>query len=334
MFCLGWLLFLGITRLPTAAETPPPPADTPAASPALPGKNPAVEREFQRLLERDQDALDQVDQWILEERRLADRGAEMSSPALEARIEERLKPIEEGYREFLQRHPDHLRARLALGSLLNEMGREDDAVAEWEKARKQAPRDPVAWNNLANHYAQRGPVTKAFAYYERAIRLKPDEPLYRRNLARVVFLFRPEAREYYHLADEQAVLRKALEFYQAARKRDPQNFSLATDLAQVYYFLRPRNPDDPEAARKLTEAALAAWRAARKLAPNDLTRQGVDLHLARVCLLAGRREEARKHLARVTSPAYASVKKPLEQRLRPPAAAAPPAPASPKPAAP
>lgn len=275
-----------------------------------------VEQAFQRLLEEDQDALDQVDRWILEERRLADQGAGIGGAALNAKIEERLKPVEDAYREFIKEHPDHIRARLALGSFLHETGREAEGVAIWEDACARAPRNPAAWNNLANHYAHRGPVKRGLEYFEQAIKLNPAEPVYRRNLATVVFLFRKDAREYYGLPDDQAVLWRSLEFYEAALERAPKDFTLATEVAQVYYFLRPRGENAPEAAAKLTDQCLAAWRRARSLTDDPRAQEGVEIHMARVCHNAGRFAEARQHLDRVSDPVYATVKKALVRRLR------------------
>ncbi len=274
-----------------------------------------VEQEFRSLMERDEAALEIVDQWILAERRLADEGAGMSAESLRLRIEERLKPVEESYRTFIERHPKHVRARLALGSFLNEQGRETEAVAEWEKASEIAPRNPAVWNNLANHFAHRGPVLKGIEYFAKAIELNPTESVYRRNLATTVFLFRKDAREYYDLPDDQSVLRKSLDLYREARKIAPNDFPLATDLAQVFYFLEPVPPESRVAAERLHQEGMKAWREARALAPNELARQGVDIHMTRVCLNAERYEEAREHLARVTHPALDQLRSRQLRRL-------------------
>lgn len=261
-----------------------------------------VEQEFQRLMEEDEAALEQVDRWIREEQELQAQGAGLAGPGLDLKIEERLKTVEEAYTAFIARHPDHVRARLAYGSFLNETGQETEAVAAWEQARELAPNNPAAWNNLANHFAHRGPVLKAIEYFTKAIELNPAEPVYRRNLATTVFLFRQDARQYYDLPDDQAVLRKSLDLYREARRLEPADFTLATDLAQVYYFLKPQPPDDPVAAEKLVDESLQAWDVARSLAGDDLTRQGVDIHKVRVCLNAGRLDDARLLLAQVSHP--------------------------------
>ena len=48
------------------------------------------------------------------------------------------------------------------------------------------PKDPAVYNNLAEIYAHHGPVKKAFEYYEKAIQLNPEEPLYYHNFGTVV----------------------------------------------------------------------------------------------------------------------------------------------------
>ncbi|MBM3880673.1 MAG: tetratricopeptide repeat protein [Verrucomicrobia bacterium] len=277
-----------------------------------------VEREYQRLLAEDDAAQAEVDEWIKEDMAFADQAAGSQSITLQARIDQRFAAIDQGYEDFLRRHPQHARARLAYGSFLNDTGRDGEAMIQWEKARETEPTNPAAWNNLADYYSHRGPVKKAFEYLARAIELNPREPVYRQNLALVVFLFRKDAREYYQLEDDQQVLWRSLELYRKALELDPANFALATELAQVYYFLKPRAQADRTAAdldMALVDEALATWLAAVKLAHTDFDRQGVYLHLARVCMSHGRFAAARQHLAAVTHPAHNVLKARLERSL-------------------
>ena len=86
------------------------------------------------------------------------------------------------------------------------------------------PRYPVAWNNLANYDGENGPLTNAFADYARAIELDPTEPVYYRNLATTVYLYRKDARSFYGI-NEQQVFDKALDLYRKAVQLDPDNFA-------------------------------------------------------------------------------------------------------------
>jgi tetratricopeptide (TPR) repeat protein len=280
--------------------------------------NDPVEQEFQKVLALDDGATTEVDQWIKDNNAQVDRGG-AASLTLSARIEQRFEQVRQAYDEFILHHPDHARARLAYGSMLNDHQHEEQAVEQWEKARELDPKNPAPWNNLAEAYSHHGPVTKSFEYLAKAIELRPTEPLYRRNLALVVFLFRKDAQEFYHLADDQAVLRRSLELYREARKLDPSDFVLATDLAQVFYYVKPPATDTAtaaaEAEQKLCDEALSAWRDAERAAPGDSERQGVNIHMARVCLSHGRFAEARRQLEAVKDPGLEALKSRVARNL-------------------
>lgn len=270
----------------------------------VPDVNDPVEKEFHKLMEDDDAALDEVDKWIQENDAFTDKGGGKSKSALNARIQARLDPVRKAYESFLQRHPDHARAHLAYGSFLDNIKEEDASQVELEKARELDPKNPSAWNQLANFYGHRGPVKKAFEYYAKAIELGPSEPTYYRNMATTVFLFRKDAKEYYKI-DEQGVFDKALGLYQQAFKLDPTNFELAHDLAQTYYGIKPLR----------TEAALAAWTNALNIATSDIERQGIYIHFARIQLLSGRFAEAQQNLNVVTNEFYTDLKKRVTRSL-------------------
>jgi tetratricopeptide (TPR) repeat protein len=269
----------------------------------LPDPNDPLEREFQKLLADDNAAQEEVDKWIVDNQKFSAQGAGISEATLRARIEQRFAPVKKAYEDFLQRHPKHERALVAYGSFLGDIGDEHDSAEQWEKARAVDPRDPAIWNNLANYYGHRGPVEKAFEYYEKAIELNPNEPVYYQNLGTTVFLFRVDAKKYYHV-EEQGVFDRALELYAKALKLDPNNLELATDVAQTYYGIKPPR----------VEAALAAWHYALKIADEENEREKVYLHLARVQLNSGRFEEARANLNLVTNMADGQLKT-LKERL-------------------
>lgn len=273
-------------------------------APIVTESNDAVEREYRDLLEKDDAAQEEADRWIKDNQAFRAKGAGVENALLTLKIEQRLEPVKQAYENFLQRHPGHVRGRLAYGSFLNDTGRESEAAAQWDKAREMDPGNPAAWNNLANYYGHRGPVTNAFAYYEKAIELNPNEPVYYQNFATTVFLYRKDAMDFYKI-DEQKVFDKALELYRKALKLDPQNFVLANDLAQTYYGIRPPR----------TLEAIEAWRQALKLAKDDLQREGVYIHLARNEITLNQFSQARQHIDTVTNENYAEIKQRLLRNL-------------------
>jgi tetratricopeptide (TPR) repeat protein len=280
-----------------AQTTNPPPATVPDA-------NDPVEKEYKKLMEDDDAAQAEVDDWIKDNEQAAAKGAGVPSADLQRRIRERFAPIGSAYADFLARHPDHARARVAYGSFLGDLQDEDGAREQWEKALALNSKDPAVYNNLANLYGHTGPVKKAFEYYAKAIELNPKEAIYYHNFGTTVYLFRKDAMEFYHLTEQQ-VYDKALELYSQALKLDPKDFPLASDVAQTYYGIRPLR----------TEDALKAWTNTLALAHDEMEREGVYLHLARIKLAAERFAEARAHLSAVTNDMYDVLKKRLARNL-------------------
>jgi tetratricopeptide (TPR) repeat protein len=277
-----------------------------------------VEKEYLKLLAADDTAQAQVDQWIRENNEFKAQGAGVESAVLNVRIRKRFEPVKQAYEDFLRVHPEHSRARLAYGSFLNDIGEEDAAQAQWEKARQTDPQNPASWNNLANYYGHNGPVTNAFKYYAKAIELDPAESTYYFNLATTVYLFRHDATNYYELTLQQ-VFEKAMGLYGKALDLDPGNFVLATDYAQSYYGFEPTLTGNAEQDRRIKQKhwddALAAWQRAFKLAKDDLERQGVLLHFARLQINSGRFAEARTNLNAVTMEGLSSTKTNLLKKL-------------------
>ncbi len=255
-------------------------------------------------MDKDDAAQAEVSKWIQDNNAFAAQGAGESREELNRRIMARLNGIRASYEDFLRRYPDFADGYLAYGSFLNDIGEEETAMRQNEKASQLDPKNPAAWNNLANYYCENGLLTNAFTDYAKAIELNPAEPVYYQNLATVVYLYRKDAEAFYGISEEQ-VFDKSLALYRKAVQLDPENFKLATDYSQSYYGIRPLRTND----------ALVAWTNALQIAHNDVEREGVYIHLARIKMAAGRFAEARAQLAAVTNSMYADLKHLLERGL-------------------
>jgi len=269
----------------------------------VPVKDP-VEQELDKVMIADDDAQAEVDKWIRDNSDFLKEGAGESNADLNKRIRERFASVRKGYQDFLERHPDSAHGYLAYGSFLNDIGEEDAAAEQYEKSRALDPKNPAVWNNLANYYGEFSPVTNAFIYYAKAIELNPAEPVYYQNFATTVYLFRKDAREFFGI-NEQQVFDKALGLYRQAMKLAPDNFPLATDYAQSYYGIKPLRTND----------ALVAWTNTLAIAHDDVEREGVYLHLARIKMSISQFDESRGLLAAVTNAALGDMKKRLERSL-------------------
>ena len=266
--------------------------------------NDPAEKALAELMARDDAVLAEVDKWIRDNNAFAAQGAGESKEALNRRIRARLDSVRKDYEDFLQRFPKSARGHLAYGSFLNDIGEEEAAGAQCGVAAQLDPKNPAAWNQLANYCGEHGPLTNAFVDYAKAIELDPAEPVYYQNLATTVYLFRKEARAFYGISEEQ-VFDKALALYRKAMQLDPQNFLLAADYAESYYGIRPLRTND----------ALGAWTNALQIARDDNEREGVYIHLARIKMVVGRFAEARAPLNDVTNAAFADTRHHLERSL-------------------
>ncbi len=270
----------------------------------IPNPNDPAEKELDRLMSEDDAAMAEVDKWIQDNNAFTAKGAGETKAELNKRIMARLDIVRRSYEDFLRRYPDFVRGHLAYASFLNNIGDEEAGKAQNEKARELDPKDPAAWNNLGNYYGENGPITNAFVYFAKAIELDPGEPVYYQNLATMVYLYRTDAKSFYHI-DEQQVFDRSLALYRKAVQLDPDDFPLVTDYAESYYGIRPLR----------TNEALLAWTNALQVAHNAVEREGVYIHLARIKMLAGRYAEARAQLNAVTNAAYRSLKDTLENAI-------------------
>jgi tetratricopeptide (TPR) repeat protein len=301
-FLIG-ILSAAITASPPAAVTNVAPQSAGTSVIETDSKD-SVEKEFQKLMADDDAAQAEVDLWIRQNNEFAEKGAGVSAADLRRRIQKRFEPVRQAYEDFLQRHPKHSRARVAYASFLGDIKDEDGAQEQLEKALEVDTNNPAIYNNLANIHGHTGSVKKAFEYYTKAIQLNPLEPVYYHNFGTTVYLFRTDAKEYYGITEEQ-VFAKAFELYSNAMRLDPENFPLASDVAQSYYGVQPMR----------TEEALKAWTNALHLAHDEIEREGVYIHFARIKLMAGRFAETHAHLNAVTNEMYLELKKRLTRNL-------------------
>jgi len=263
--------------------------------------------EYRQILLDDDAAEKEILGWMDKSDAFAKAGGGDSKVTLNSKIQQRLDGIKKEYQDFIERHPKHVKIRLAYGSFLRDTHDDEGAFTQWDTARQLDPANPAAWDNLGNYYAfsSNAPVKKAFECYNKAIELNSGESVYYHNLAAVVYLFRKEAGDYYHL-DEAQTFDKALALYRQAIKLDADNFVLLTDYAQAFYGTNPPRWQD----------GLAAWKEALRVAPDDGEKEGVYIHLARIHLKLGDLPEAKSDLAAVTNANYAELKTKLMSNLR------------------
>ena len=105
------------------AITNPPVAKSVATN--SPQSKQTVDQEYEKLMEDDDAAQAEVDQWIQDNEKFAAQGAGLSQQEMKRKIQARFEPIKQAYEDFLRRHPDHAKARIAYGSFLGDLNDED-----------------------------------------------------------------------------------------------------------------------------------------------------------------------------------------------------------------
>lgn len=82
----------------------------------------------------------------------------------------------EALARFQQLEPDSARNHILLGDIYHQLGREDDAQAEYLKALSLAPGDPAAMLGLANAYLDNYNAKGAMQIAQAALARSPDDP--------------------------------------------------------------------------------------------------------------------------------------------------------------
>ena len=185
---------------------------------------------------------------------------------LRLRIRQRFETVEKAYTGFLQRNPRHSSAH-GYGSFLVTSDAKRTARRNISKRARLIRRTPRTWNNLANYYGHVSPVTNAFACYEKAIELIRTSQFIIR-IRHDGLPVRVDATNYYKISVQR--FDKAMGLSRKALALDPDNFPLATDLAQTYYASAAAGKD-----------AFRAWNDALRIARDDMEREGTHIPLAR-----------------------------------------------------
>lgn len=289
-------LLLGQADSPNVTGQVPPASEAQPASP--------FESALQAVMDRESSFRESAEKKFFQTFDLSEPDREPAQAALAGASARMEIEIEQIYHDLILKFPDEPDAYVWVGNYYNSLGQDHRALEFWESARKMAPDDPAIWNNIAGYYTHNGDIRKSFEYFQKAVSLPPPNWVYFHNFANAVFLFRPDAMEYFQLTEPQ-VFDKAFLLYDKALSLDPENFDLARDIANSFYIVRPlRIPQ-----------ALKAWNRTLDIAQTDTRKQDVLIHLARWHFKAGDLATALKTIDEVTLPEHADLKKRVKKNI-------------------
>jgi tetratricopeptide (TPR) repeat protein len=135
------------------------------------------------------------------------------------------------YQKALQINPNYIRARYNLGNSLGKLGKLNDAVAHWTEVLCLDPNHADAHNNLGCVLLKQGKFDEAVSHFRQALNLKPNDLAVKNNLARAIEDRQKteQALNYYTRANalaDQSELDAAVEYYNKAIELKP-NFIVA-----------------------------------------------------------------------------------------------------------
>jgi putative PEP-CTERM system TPR-repeat lipoprotein len=133
-----------------------------AAGYLLEGDARVAQRKYDSAAESYGRAFEQAPDWVV-----------LGRWALASQLAGRPGAVEPTLMRWVDTHPDHLPAKLLLGALLQDSGRKDAAIGQFESALRIAPDNVVALNNLAWLYHEKGRVD-AIQFAQKAARLAPE----------------------------------------------------------------------------------------------------------------------------------------------------------------
>ena len=250
---------------------------------------------LKKILIADNTAITEIAGWI-EKNKSTLRTSASERDRLAFRIQDRLTKIRARYEGFLKDHPKHVKARVAFGSFLTHIHDQQAAINQWKTALESDPGNAAALNNIGTHLGmvalQSGLQTRipeALDALKQAIQIAPHEALYRHNYATTLCNFKLTASRHLKL-NPHAVTKLALNHLKTGMELDAKNFEIAADRAETFLDLTPLP----------REAALNAWRQARKRAKTAVQRDWVNLQESIVHLETGDFDSAEKTLALIS----------------------------------
>lgn len=205
------------------------------------------------------------------------------------------------YADLITKYPQNADPRAAFGDFLSSLGRYDEARQQWREALKIDPDRADIYAADSSIALRTGDTVEATRLMERAVEKEPKDASYHFGLAHLYFLFRHDLVPT-RKTTEMAMFASALHHFQKAAELAPDNADYARTYAETFYSVPGAD----------WHAALAAW---QKVLPLTNEPSFVHAQMARVSLRLKDKSAARHHLAQVTDPRFATLKKTLQRQL-------------------
>tara|TARA_B100000212_G_scaffold341222_2_gene323806 strand:- start:1214 stop:2104 length:891 start_codon:yes stop_codon:yes gene_type:complete len=206
-------------------------------------------------------------------------------------IETELQSIVDGYEALISAAPNYVAAFISYGMMLHRIGERIPSNAMLIRADQIDPYHAIVKNQLGNYQAEEGNYPEAMGFYQMAIDLRPDEPLYHYQLGNLLFSYKN------FFIDDKLFLPGGIDL-------EIQNrFRKAAVLAPAHLPYRLRYAQSFfDVARPNWEAALEEWQQLVDFVESPEEKQMMQLYMAKTRFEMGHHTAAHKIIKGIDEP--------------------------------
>jgi tetratricopeptide (TPR) repeat protein len=206
-------------------------------------------------------------------------------------IKTELQSIVDGYEALISAAPNYVAAFISYGMMLHRIGERIPSNAMLIRADQIDPYHAIVKNQLGNYQAEEGNYPEAMGFYQMAIDLRPDEPLYHYQLGNLLFSYKN------FFIDDKLFLPKGIDLeiqnrFRKAAMLAPAHLPYRIRYAQSFFDI----------ARPNWEAALEEWQQLVNFVESPEEKQMMQLYMAKTRFEMGHHTAAQKIIKGIDEP--------------------------------
>lgn len=206
-------------------------------------------------------------------------------------IETELQSIVDGYEALISAAPNYVAAFISYGMMLHRIGERIPSNAMLIRADQIDPYHAIVKNQLGNYQAEEGNYPEAMGFYQMAIDLRPNEPLYHYQLGNLLFSYKK------FFIDDKLFLPEGIDLeiqnrFRKAAMLAPAHLPYRLRYAQSFFDI----------ARPNWEAALEEWQQLVNFVESPEEKQMMQLYMAKTRFEMGHHTAAQKIIKGIDEP--------------------------------
>ena len=206
-------------------------------------------------------------------------------------IKTELQSIVDGYEALISAAPNYVAAFISYGMMLHRIGERIPSNAMLIRADQIDPYHAIVKNQLGNYQAEEGNYPEAMGFYQMAIDLRPNEPLYHYQLGNLLFSYKN------FFIDDKLFLPEGIDLeiqnrFRKAAMLAPAHLPYRIRYAQSFFDIAKPN----------WEAALEEWQQLVNFVESPEEKQMMQLYMAKTRFEMGHHTAAQKIIKWIDEP--------------------------------